>query len=78
MKSKSINVLASLIIGLTVFELNSIQANAAWVQASNGWGYTDGGCKVTGWNLIDGRWYFFNSNGIMQQAGLMMAAAGII
>ena len=50
----------------------SVQANAAWKQSSNGWNYTEGVNLATGWRLIDGKWYYFNNQGIMQTGWLRL------
>ena len=38
-----------------------------WVQGENGWHYYDNNKQVTGWKQIDGKWYFFNAEGVMQK-----------
>ena len=38
-----------------------------WQQTSSGWKYVFvDGTYVTGWGRIQGKWYYFNSNGLMQ------------
>ncbi len=40
--------------------------NDGWSNTGNEWIYVKDGKKVTGYNLINGKYYFFNKNGIMQ------------
>lgn len=61
-------IISSLLISVSVLALNPIGASAAWKQDSNGWWYTDswyGDSWVTGWKEIDGKYYYFNTNGYM-------------
>ena len=37
-----------------------------WVKAEMGWMYNESGKPVTGWKQIDGKWYYFEANGVMQ------------
>lgn len=49
------------LIGLT-----PIKANAEWKVSGSGWYYTDStGNVVTGWQQIDGNWYYMWSDGTM-------------
>ncbi len=50
--------------GLTI--LNPVQANAAWKQNNTGWWYTQESSYSVGWEQIDGKWYYFDSNGYMK------------
>jgi hypothetical protein len=59
---KVLVVLTFTIYGL---ELNSIGASASWKQDSNGWWNTEGSSYSIGWKEIDGKWYYFNSDGYM-------------
>lgn len=52
-------------LSMCLLGLAPIKANAAWKQNSTGWWYTEGSSYATGWRLIDGRWYYFYSNGYM-------------
>lgn len=45
---------------------NSTTANAYWKQNSKGWQYTKGDYYSTGWDMIDGNWYYFDSDGMME------------
>ena len=42
-------------------------ARTEWVQGENGWHYFDNNKQATGWKQIDGKWYFFNAEGVMQK-----------
>ena len=44
----------------------SAPVSAAWVNNGGSWSYTSGSRNLTGWQKIDGVWYYFNSSGIMQ------------
>lgn len=64
-KIKLTKLIASLIVIGSVFTLNPIAASAEWRQDNSGWWYADGSTWVTGWKLLDGKWYYFNSDGYM-------------
>lgn len=64
-KIKLTKLIASLIVIGSVFTLNPIAASAEWKQDNSGWWYEDGSTWVTGWKLLDGKWYYFNSDGYM-------------
>lgn len=56
-------------LGLTMLSvcfLNNVKVEAAWRKNSIGWWYTQGNSWATGWKLINGNWYYFDSNGYMQ------------
>lgn len=57
--------IAGFIAMLSLLVINPMQANAAWKQDSTGWWYTSGSSYLTGWQSIDGNWYYFYSNGYM-------------
>jgi hypothetical protein len=63
-KIKLTKVIASSLIVASVLALNPIGASAAWKHNSTGWWYTIDSCAI-GWTQIDGKWYYFNSNGYM-------------
>ena len=45
--------------------INKSERNG-WVKIEIGWMYNENGKPVTGWKLIDGKWYYFESTGVMQ------------
>lgn len=45
--------------------INKSERNG-WVKTEIGWMYNENGKPVTGWKLIDGKWYYFESTGVMQ------------
>ena len=67
MNRKKILALLSL-TGLLVLSSPVMTANAAWKNTSSGKIYTQSASPgyVTGWKQISGKWYYFNSSGIMQ------------
>lgn len=64
-KLKLTKIIASSLIAVSVLALNPIGASAEWKQNSTGWWYTEGNSWATGWKQIDGKWYYFYSNGYM-------------
>ena len=67
MKSKLINrLIAFSLISITAIAAMPKKASAAWISNYyGGWAYSDGYHLATGWKWIDGKWYYFNSNGYM-------------
>ena len=62
MKAGACALSAALIMGLYAGP-----AFAEWVEAQNGAKtYVLDGKKLIGWHKIDGKWYFFNADGIME------------
>lgn len=51
--------------GFKFVELSQTGASSEWKQNSTGWWYKEGSSWATGWRLIDGNWYYFNSDGYM-------------
>lgn len=45
--------------------INKSERNG-WVKIEIGWMYNENGKPVTGWKLIDGKWYYFEASGVMQ------------
>jgi len=45
--------------------INKSERNG-WVKTEIGWMYNEKGKPVTGWKQIDGKWYYFESTGVMQ------------
>ncbi|OOM78336.1 autolysin [Clostridium puniceum] len=64
-KFKLTKVIASSLIAISVIALNPIAANAEWIQDSNGWWYSEGSGYATGEKKINGKEYYFDSNGYM-------------
>lgn len=50
---------------LLVLAVYPIEANAEWKKDYNGWWNTEGSSWSVGWKEIDGKWYYFYSNGYM-------------
>lgn len=65
-KFKLQKVIISSLIVTSVFALSSIGASAEWRKDSNGWWNTEGSSWSVGWRVIDGEWYYFDSNGYMK------------
>lgn len=42
-------------------------AKEEWVQEEAGWKYYVGNKFTTNWKQVDGKWYFFNAEGVMQK-----------
>ena len=38
-----------------------------WVQEEDGWKYYASNKAVSGWKQVDGKWFFFNAEGVMQK-----------
>lgn len=58
-------IISSFLIVLCLIALNPISAHAEWKKDSKGWWYTYESSWYTGWKAIDGKWYYFYSNGYM-------------
>lgn len=64
---KKIKKIIALILGvLSLSTLYTVKANAAWVKDSYGWWNTEGNSWSIGWKLIDGEWYYFDSEGYIK------------
>ena len=61
MKKKTITLVA---IALTV-SMNMTAFAGQWQQDDTNWRYEQDGSYATGWQWIDGKCYYFDSNGIM-------------
>lgn len=47
--------------------LKNLDSNGYWYEESGSWCLmTDSGQKATGWNYIDGQWYYLGSDREMQ------------
>lgn len=62
---KLTKIISSLLVVASILVLNPIGASAEWKSDSTGYWYTEGSSWLTGWHPIDGKWYYFNSNGYM-------------
>lgn len=60
-------LITSTIVISTLITLMPIGVSAAWINNGyGGWGYSEGYGYATGWRLINGIWYFFDSFGTMR------------
>lgn len=42
-------------------------AQYGWANTAEGWKYFENAKAVSGWKQVDGKWYFFNAEGVMQK-----------
>lgn len=59
-------IIASALVLSTIIVLNPIGANAEWKQDNKGWKYSEGNSYAKGLRDIDGKTYYFDSNGYMK------------
>ena len=61
-------IISACLVALSVVGLNSIKANAStrWIKDYTGWWYQIDSTWAVGWKQIDGKWYYFDSNGYMK------------
>ena len=59
-------IIAVFVTVVSILAVNVADASAEWRQSENGWWYSQGSSYATGWNQIDGEWYYFDSNGYMK------------
>ncbi|WP_238916869.1 leucine-rich repeat domain-containing protein [Clostridium sp. YIM B02555] len=65
-KSKLTKVIACALVVASVLLLKPIGASAEWKQDKNGWWwYSEGSSWATGWRVINGNLYYFDSRGFM-------------
>jgi transglutaminase/protease-like cytokinesis protein 3 len=64
-KFKLKKILVASLVVISLIGLNPIGVSAKWKSNSKGWWYTEGKSYVTGWELIEGNWYYFYSDGYM-------------
>lgn len=62
---KIVKLFAGVFTVLTLLISAQLPAQAEWKSDSQGYWYTSGSSYLTGWNSIDGNWYYFYSNGYM-------------
>ncbi len=58
-------ILASFIAVISLLAINPVVAHAEWQSNNVGWWYSEGSSWATGWKQIDGKWYYFYSDGYM-------------
>jgi FOG: Glucan-binding domain (YG repeat) len=67
LKLRNLMLVAAITLVATATFAMPTKASAAWRQADNSsWSYIDGDTAVSGWKLIEGKWYFFDSNSVMK------------
>ncbi|MBN1038610.1 choline-binding protein [Clostridium botulinum] len=59
-------IFAGLLVSITILTISPIKANAEWKKNSIGWWYTEGNSYLTGWQLINNNWYYFDFSGYMK------------
>ena len=60
------NLIASLLVAVSIIALNPIGASAKWEDDSTGRWYSEGNSWVTGWRHIDADMYYFDEDGYMK------------
>lgn len=69
--SKLKKLLAVTIAAVSISTLHILNVDAAWVKDSIGWWNTEGNSWSVGWRNIDGKWYYFDSQGYMKTGWLL-------
>lgn len=64
--TKLTKIIEGSLIALSVLALNPIGASAQWRENSTGWWYSEGSSYAKGLTQIDGKSYYFDSNGYMK------------
>lgn len=67
---KKFKILSTILFFTSIFTLNTLNVEAAWVKDSIGWWNTEGNSWSVGWRHIDGKWYYFDSEGYMKTGWL--------
>ena len=70
-KSKFKKLLAVAFAAVSISTLHILNVDAAWVKDSIGWWNTEGNSWSVGWRHIDGKWYYFDSQGYMKTGWLL-------
>ncbi|WP_459476431.1 cell wall-binding protein [Clostridium saccharoperbutylacetonicum] len=58
-------LIASFMMALSLLAFTPVGANAEWKSDSKGWWYSEGNSYAQWWKQIDGKWYYFYSDGYM-------------
>lgn len=58
-------LIASFMMALSLLAFTPVAANAEWKSDSKGWWYSEGNSYAQWWKQIDGKWYYFYSDGYM-------------
>ncbi|WP_437341618.1 cell wall-binding protein [Clostridium butyricum] len=58
-------IIVAFVAVVSIVAVNVTGASAEWRQSGDSWWYSQGSSYATGWNQIDGQWYYFDSNGYM-------------
>lgn len=70
-KLKLQKILSIVLAAVSIFALNLVKANAAWMRNANGWWNTEGDSCSVGWRLIDNEWYYFDMNGYLKTGWIL-------
>uniref|UniRef100_UPI000C17BD22 N-acetylmuramoyl-L-alanine amidase family protein n=3 Tax=unclassified Clostridium TaxID=2614128 RepID=UPI000C17BD22 len=64
-------LIAMAVVSTVISTIIPVAANAAWkTDSQNNWSWVENDNTATGWKLIQGTWYYFDSNGIMKTGWL--------
>lgn len=58
-------LVASFVMFMSLLAINPVIAHAEWRNNGQNWWYSQGDSYLTGWQYIDGNWYYFYSDGWM-------------
>jgi hypothetical protein len=58
-------LIASFMMALSLIAITPMAAHAEWQSNSKGWWYNEGNSYATYWKQIEGKWYYFYSDGYM-------------